>query len=114
MSLIAKLIGWAMKLPPATALTKIPSGVDGVNAANRDGTTPMTVADDARANGRRSCERFELPNRWPRRRPVPAEPWVEVIDRCDGATLWDEHNLPLRCAALGADRGGVCCFPTSC
>jgi hypothetical protein len=35
----------------------------------------------------------ELPNRWPRKRPVPVGPWVDAIDRPDGATLWDEHNL---------------------
>ena len=51
-----------------------------------------------------------VPNRWPKRRPVPTARWVRAVDRRDGATLWDGGDLrvcsPPRGAVINtADRG---------
>jgi hypothetical protein len=47
-----------------------------------------------------------VPNRWPTRKPVPTARWVQVVDRCDGVTLWDCRDLrvcsPPRSELLGA------------
>jgi hypothetical protein len=34
-----------------------------------------------------------VPNRWPKRKPVPTSRWVQAVDRCDGMTLWDRSEL---------------------
>jgi hypothetical protein len=47
-----------------------------------------------------------VPNRWPKRKPVPTARWVQAVDRRDGATLWDCRHLrvcsPPRSELFGA------------
>jgi hypothetical protein len=34
-----------------------------------------------------------VPNRWPKRKPVPTARWVQAVDRRDGQTVWTDTDI---------------------